>query len=198
MTRRELPTALAVFLLLASPVWAGGDSIEEEIWCKDLTGDHQVDYDDIGVLVARFGPCVRCRADFNENGFVGRGDLLMMLGNWGDCGVKGDVNGDGTVDQADLDQVTSDLGLKCAIDLDHNGRVAGIDQHLAEMAWAGDPDYHPAADIDHSGGLDPTDLLQVVQANGDDCSSDINHDGVVNDRDTDMVCVLAGLCPGNG
>ncbi len=210
MTRRELPTALEVLVLLATPLlfamplvlatplWAGLDTIEEEIWCKDLTGDHQVDYDDVGVLVARFGACGGCQADFNENGFVGRGDLLILLGNWGDCGVKGDLNDDGGVDVQDLDQVTADLGLQCRIDLDHNGRVAGIDQHLAEMAWFGDPDYHPMADIDESGGLDPTDLLVVVRANGTDCSSDVNHDGSVDSLDVDMICELAGLCPPSG
>ncbi len=44
-----------------------------------------------------------CAGDVSDDGVVNTTDLLLVLGNWGDCdGCAADVDGDGTVDTVDL------------------------------------------------------------------------------------------------
>jgi len=48
----------------------------------DVNGDGVVDVIDLLALLADFGPCPGCPADFNDDGAVDVVDLLMLLGNW--------------------------------------------------------------------------------------------------------------------
>jgi hypothetical protein len=49
----------------------------------DLDGD--VDFADLLLVMAAWGPCVGCDEDLDHDGAVGFGDLLIVLGNWGPC-----------------------------------------------------------------------------------------------------------------
>jgi hypothetical protein len=51
-----------------------------------------------------------CTGDADGDGFVGAGDILVVLGSWGDGGGPADFNGDGIVDVADLLIVLSAWG----------------------------------------------------------------------------------------
>ncbi|MFM9098620.1 MAG: hypothetical protein ACKOQW_10045 [Phycisphaerales bacterium] len=51
----------------------------------DLNDDGFVNADDLGILLAQWGPCSGCSADFDQNGFVNGEDLGQMLNAWGAC-----------------------------------------------------------------------------------------------------------------
>ena len=54
--------------------------------CADITGDGQVDVDDLLWLLASWGPCTRsyvCPADLNGDCIISVADLLILLANWG-------------------------------------------------------------------------------------------------------------------
>ncbi|MBC01703.1 MAG: hypothetical protein CMJ34_00160 [Phycisphaerae bacterium] len=52
----------------------------------DLNGDGVVDANDLGSLIASWGPCGKsCPADFDEDGIVGAADMGLMFSNWGPC-----------------------------------------------------------------------------------------------------------------
>jgi hypothetical protein len=56
----------------------------EECPC-DLNGDGYVNYDDVLVIVANWGPCSGCEADLNDDGYVNYDDVLVIVANWGPC-----------------------------------------------------------------------------------------------------------------
>jgi subtilisin family serine protease len=50
----------------------------------DLNGDAAIDGNDLGLLLAAWGPCsIACAADLTDDGTVNGDDLGVMLGNWG-------------------------------------------------------------------------------------------------------------------
>ena len=49
----------------------------------DVTGDGIVGPADLAQLLASWGPCPACDADFNNDGTVGPPDLGQLLANWG-------------------------------------------------------------------------------------------------------------------
>ena len=67
--------------------WAdlGGNNVCECI--GDLDGDGRVSGDDLGALLANWGPCngSPCPADFDRNLVVDADDLGALLANWGPC-----------------------------------------------------------------------------------------------------------------
>jgi hypothetical protein len=108
-------------------------AFEFQIPCPwDLDGDGNVNVVDLLIVIASWGPCAGCPADFSGDGFVNVVDLLALIGNWGPCpGVPcvWDVNDDGVVDQADLQQVQENFGAcdGCAEDVNGDGMVNGQD-----------------------------------------------------------------------
>jgi len=63
-------------------------------------------------------PLGNCPEDIDGNGFVGVGDLLAVIKQWGDCGdgtyrPAADVNGDCCVDVSDILQVIAAWGQDC-------------------------------------------------------------------------------------
>ena len=48
-------------------------------------GNGDVGADDLGQLLATWGACPGCAADFDEGGSVGVEDLAELLANWGNC-----------------------------------------------------------------------------------------------------------------
>ncbi len=64
-------------------------------------------------LIANFGPCPgsECIWDVNGDGFVDNDDLQQVLANQGPCdGCPEDVNGDGVVDGSDVAAVATHFG----------------------------------------------------------------------------------------
>ncbi len=56
-------------------------------------------------------PCTSpCPSDLNGDGSVDAADLSLVLGAWGSSGPAGDINGDGSVDAADLSEVLGAWG----------------------------------------------------------------------------------------
>ena len=49
----------------------------------DLTGDCDVDTNDLSLLLNSWGLCDACDADLDGDGIVGPGDLAQLLSNWG-------------------------------------------------------------------------------------------------------------------
>ncbi len=68
----------------------GGAYLGHEIACApgcsaDLDGDGTVAFGDLLVVLGAWGECAGCPADLDGNGFVGFSDLLIVLGAWGPC-----------------------------------------------------------------------------------------------------------------
>ena len=54
----------------------------------DITGDGQIDGQDLARVLAFWGPCDEgCPEDLNGNGDVDGSDIAIMIGFWGPCGV---------------------------------------------------------------------------------------------------------------
>lgn len=54
---------------------------------SDLDGSGAVDFGDLSLVLAAWGPCdgTGCSADLDDSGAVGFGDLTVVLGTWGPC-----------------------------------------------------------------------------------------------------------------
>ena len=104
--------------------------------------------------------------DPNGNGMQDYGDVLTIWGS-GDGSppvTKGDINGDGTVDRADL------IALKDALktgDLNGDGKLDVVDQQLLKNMINGGP---------------ITDVWRPNVGSGD-----LNHDGQINQKDLDIL-----------
>jgi hypothetical protein len=100
---------------------AAGDANREIIRLRDTTGDGLFDeqtvyFANVDATVAnlREGKAIRRFADLIGNEVVNVSDLLILLGNWGECGdlynCAGDLNGDGIVNVSDLLLLLSNWG----------------------------------------------------------------------------------------
>jgi hypothetical protein len=49
----------------------------------DLNGDGSVDGNDLGQLLAGWGPCAGCAGDLNQDGVIDGIDLGRLLAQWG-------------------------------------------------------------------------------------------------------------------
>jgi len=58
---------------------------QEETCTGDLSGDFNVNVDDLLVLLGDWGDCKTCDADLDNNGEVNIDDLLQLIGAWGAC-----------------------------------------------------------------------------------------------------------------
>ncbi len=183
-------------------------------WCfGNLNGYEEggtemiVDAEDVLALVAQFGatcpeeceyPCPEARNfDLNHNHVVGEGDLRVLLGNWGPCRDRADVNGGGDVDHDDAVAVADDIDLleplDCQPDLDFSGGVEGNDLNLAQLAWGPGDDHQ--GDVDRDGYLEiADDLLAVVNSLGRGCTSDVDFNGTVDCEDLECICDGAFDC----
>ncbi|MHC4428647.1 MAG: dockerin type I domain-containing protein [Planctomycetota bacterium] len=108
---------------------------ELQLCLWDLNVDGEVNVLDLIELVMSFGPCEDCPADFDDDGFVNVVDLIALIMNFGPCPgtpCVWDVNGDGVVDQSDVEAVISKLGPckdpeSCPWDVNGDGVVDGSD-----------------------------------------------------------------------
>ncbi len=203
----------AIVCLWLLPATAGGHELNFDgktivglrEWCfGDLTGAGRVvDAEDVTELVEQFGATCpedcedpdcpdECDFDLNHNHVVGEGDLRVLLGNWGPCRDRADVNGDGDVDLDDAIAVADDYGSYCFPDLDWNGLVQGNDLNLAQLAWGPGDDHQ--GDVNRNGVLEiGSDLLAVIESLGRVCTGDFNYDGTVGCEDLDSVCTIADV-----
>jgi len=134
----------------------------------DMNGDLVVDQNDVcdlvlNILGTQFG-------DVNLDGVVDSADRAIatdaanfnMPGGW----AQGDMNGDGFVDQTDvdiIDGVVDPCAASCAGDLDGTGAVGSGDLAILLAAW-GSSDA--AADLDGSGTVGSGDLAVLLAAWG--------------------------------
>jgi len=90
--------------------WAPGETLVLRWKTNELPGqDNGLAIDDLIVTGIEGGPA--CPADLNGDGSVDSADLLALLNAWGFCpGCPEDLNGDGTVDSADLLELLSAWG----------------------------------------------------------------------------------------
>ncbi len=202
---------LACLFLL--PILASAHEISFEdkicVCAGDLNGNMVVDEVDLQILLDCFkGQCTEpcegnncpeleehecteqngCYADLNHSHEVGRGDVAVLLGNWGDCPKPGDVNDDGVADLEDIVKVQADMGNDCTQDLDYEGRVGGNDLAIAEAAWGPGDDHHPGTDLNRDKVLSIAELISVFNSQGRDCRSDIDDNGSINIVDLCFVC----------
>jgi len=125
---------------------------------------------------------VRCivAGDANRDCILNFSDILYILANWGPCpelvaaGVgsscSADLNGDGVVNQADIDIVQNYWSRKPG-DANRDGVVNFKDILDILAAWGPCP-------------ILPTGVLNDT---ANDCSRDLNGDGVLNQTDIDIV-----------
>ncbi len=99
---------------------AGGD------FSCDINGDGRIDQKDV-CLILSFLECQY--GDVNLDGSVNATDRAIIVANLNTVGgwAKGDLDGSGTVDQADLDIYDFNINLCCPADFDANGFVNGDD-----------------------------------------------------------------------
>jgi hypothetical protein len=61
--------------------------VEADVECvEDLTSDGVVNIHDLLLLISQWGECGVCIADLNGDGHVKVHDLLILIAAWGDCG----------------------------------------------------------------------------------------------------------------
>lgn len=166
----------------------------------DVTGNGAVDATDLDAIIIDYGCVGACFGDVNGNGFTGENDYVAAQGNFGPCPVIEDVNGNGTVNIADMLVVAQNDGLSCLADADDSGFVTSSDAYIISASVNGSPDALPlpAADVDGDGVLTFTDVTAVFALVGLDCRADADRDGIVEglpgEDDFDQVCAAAGHC----
>jgi hypothetical protein len=113
-------------------------------------------------------------ADFDEDGKVDVGDLLLLLGEWGKEESIADLNCDGIVDDADLNYL---LGawpplLPCPWDLNGDHVVDELDVDIVWEHWGDCPDPPEECpwDLSGDGDVDFEDVA-IVEAHFGDCPS---------------------------
>jgi hypothetical protein len=103
-----------------------------------------------------------------------------------------DLNGDGTVDELDAEEVEADLGLASPRkDLDGSGLVDDADVALAWSYRKACP-LHCLADVDGDGEVGEVDRLWVEAFAGFDCRGDLNRDGQICPRDAGVMNAYLG------
>lgn len=122
--------------------------------------------------------------------------LTLVLAASAQAAINGclvaDVNGDGTVDELDRDEVEAQLGLESPrYDLDGSGLVDDADVALAWSYRKACP-MHCLADIDEDGVVGEIDRLWVEVYAGFDCRGDLNRDGQICPRDLGVINAYLG------
>ncbi len=103
-----------------------------DVCIGDIDDDGVVSVPDLLLLLADFGSCDGSPADFDGDGCVTVVDLLALIANFGSCPGSEcvwDVNGDGFVDNDDVQQVLDNFGPceDCPEDVNGDGIVNGTD-----------------------------------------------------------------------
>jgi hypothetical protein len=105
----------SLMLGLCSLLVAGTAQAAAPICLADLNNDGEVDGADLGVVLTAYGANrVQLRKlfpspDLHRDGSVNGLDLQVVTNSWGPCVTcPSDLNGDGTVDSADLASLLSD------------------------------------------------------------------------------------------
>ncbi|MCP3906107.1 MAG: hypothetical protein GY715_20990 [Planctomycetes bacterium] len=73
------PSTGSVTVFISIPRSPGGSCT------ADLNGNNVVDFADVLLIIAAWGPCPGCPEDLDGSGDVGFGDILVVIGSWGAC-----------------------------------------------------------------------------------------------------------------
>ena len=95
----------------------------------------------------------------------------------GNCVLSADVNGDGVVDEEDLEIVLGAWGpavSNTAADVNHDGKVGCFDRIFVLGNWG--PCAEAGADLTGDGMVDCRDVIAMLSGYGD-CFIDANEDG---------------------
>ena len=101
-----------------------------------------------------------------------------------------DVNGDGVVDQDDIDLVTSRLGSPSP-DLDGDGVVSEAEVAIVS-SFSGTSCLDCVADLSDNGNVCGEDRLLLEAAYGFDCRPDLTRDGQVDELDVAVLEAYIG------
>lgn len=108
----------------------------------DLDGDGSVGARDRKLLEQAYGR--DCSANLGRFADVGDYDLEILLTSWSasadpDADGRADLNGDGTVDAQDLNQLLAQWGTDCTVDLNSDGDVDTDDLWFLLGQWGACP-----------------------------------------------------------
>ncbi len=168
----------------------------------DLNRDGNVNYSDFQILLTTYGTSELAPADFNKDQSVDRFDMRQIGTHWQTFvtpKTAGDANGDGYVNQADLNVLnanwlfgtwtSSHPATLATGDLNGDGLVDSSDEALLEAHWNSNCAVQAcgAADINHDGVVNQADLDLVTQNWNEFGPADINHDLKVDNYDLSIV-----------
>lgn len=134
-----------------------------------------------------------CPADLDGDGFIGIGDLSILLADFG-CmsgGCPGDIDGDGTTGIADLSLLLAVFGESCPI-------VGGIDLDIDSNNTNGTdlPDRSPEEEEIED---DPNLPGKFILVNNDDDDRngvpDMDQDGAIPEEQDDLVPIVIEIFP---
>lgn len=78
------PESVGDDFALVSGFWRG-DVVASPACPTDVDDSGSVDFSDLLVVLAAWGPCPECPSDLDGSGSVDFADLLAVLAAWGDC-----------------------------------------------------------------------------------------------------------------
>jgi len=105
--------------------------------------------------------------DLNNDGFVDRTDMKMMLNNWGPCENETrcyDVTDDKKVDVRDLLQLLGAWNPRPSPDLNNDGKIDKLDLDILIEAWGECNDTSCNADLNNDGEVGIRDLLILLRS----------------------------------
>ena len=90
-------------------------SVTNTVYAADVDGDGDLDIlgaaQHANIIIWWENVTCDCPGDLNDNGFVGSGDLILLLGAWGkNPGHPADLDGDGNVGTSDLIELLGNWG----------------------------------------------------------------------------------------
>ncbi|MBC7833924.1 MAG: hypothetical protein H7Y88_02350 [Phycisphaerales bacterium] len=130
----------------------------------DMNGDlviNQADIDEVLAILETTG------GDVNLDGVCDDADAAIAQGNIDMPGgwAMGDVSGDGTVTQADLDLIDDCIGGDCPVDFSGDGLVGSSDITAFLQVWFADiAGGTTNADFNNSGGTGSADITAFLSA----------------------------------
>ncbi len=129
----------------------------------DMNGDLIIDQSDVDMIVTDILNTEI--GDVNLDGMRNEADMMIAQMNLGNAGTwcTGDVNGDGIVDQDDLDIIAGVAA--CPADLTKDGIVNGADLANLLANWGENPGV--AADLNGDGFVNGADLASLLATFGD-------------------------------
>jgi hypothetical protein len=140
----------------------------------DLDGNLLVELVDLALFLPNFGDRGCCAADLDGDSVIGTADMAILISNFptdfGATRTDGDLDGDGDVDQADLDRMLCAQGRTCCHDVNGDGTVnlddvAIVLQNHGLMTGA----TFEQGDVNCDGAVTDADVGLVTEQMGGGC-----------------------------